>query len=121
MGIAVFQISCSSLIDTLSTMMIKVVLVVAILLTGAEAGCSWGYKARCSEELHCSFGCHKGYCWSQCNAICSNDGTNEYGKLCGECKEWCYLKGASSKYQTCSVDGDCFEVRNNSCSGGCTV
>merc|ERR1712187_503656 len=121
---AVFQISCSSVTDTLcSTMMIKVVLVVAILLIGAEAatysGCGWGDEHLCSNDLFCSYGCSEGKCWSQCVGACPGEGPN--GDQCSMCKEWCWLKGVWHDYESCSVDSDCFYASGNKCNGACSI
>merc|ERR1712187_423543 len=101
-----------------STMMIKVVLALAILFVAVDAECVWGRTAGtgCDTPPQCSYGCHKGSCWSQCNGACSgNDGQ------CGHCKEWCWLKGESSKYQSCSEASHCWSVRRNSCAGPCSL
>merc|ERR1712187_5549 len=99
--ISVFQFSQSSFTDTpcSTMMMIKVVLAVATLLAVTEAKCAW--SGRCDNETGCSYGCLRGWCWSQCNGA----GTLINGKPdeCSWLPEWCWLDRTCSRDQDCAV------------------
>merc|ERR1712071_118539 len=80
----------------------------------------------CNKDNLCYYGCIKGSCWSQCNGAGGvtwdgPDGTCNTWYDLNNNIEWCWLKGASSKYQSCSKDTDCDGVKMNSCSGSCAV
>jgi len=78
--------------------------------------CAWGDDHLCDRETGCTFGCESDYCWSQCDALCPRLDTDG----CHGCKEWCWLKGADSKWEFCTENSQCVAVRRNSCAGACT-
>ncbi|KAL5251819.1 hypothetical protein ACHWQZ_G014836 [Mnemiopsis leidyi] len=80
----------------------------------------------CNEDNLCFYGCHEGYCWSQCNAVAKftwdgPPGTCSTTYHLNTNIEWCWLDGDSFADRTCMVDSDCDHVKNNSCRGTCSV
>merc|ERR1712187_756107 len=120
--ISTLSLSRSSFTDTPSSttmMMIKVVLTVAALLAVAEGECYWSSSA-CNVDNLCSYGCHKGSCFSQCNGI---SWMVHHTRKCGSTGEWCWLKGKGNvnDYKYCSNDSDCQDVMFNDCYGTCSL
>lgn len=61
-----------------------------------------------SGKVHGDHGCHKGYCWSNCEGVVSGN-------------EWCYTtKGYTQdkQYVKCSSNGEC--KADWRCGGFCT-
>lgn len=69
-------------------------------------------SAKCGSR----YGCHKGYCWSNCKGLLQTPGAT-YGA------EWCYTsksdRSLSREYVTCKEDNECNACWK--CGGECTL
>ncbi|XP_063680626.1 uncharacterized protein LOC134815942 [Bolinopsis microptera] len=110
-------------------------LCLTLLVCYSDAVCVWGqWKCHSPEKCDgkydkglfaCSYGCHKGYCASQCMGWCASTDIHPRG-CCTTCKEWCYLaadsdSGIGADYKTCTENSDCDDIAGNSCSSACTL
>ena len=88
----------------------------------------WEHPDYQDRELwRCSYGCHKGYCGSQCNGI---SGIVVPEMVCSATKEWCWLRGSDPdvdpwipSYEPCVENSDCKALMDAQadCEGICAA